>query len=352
MLQEPEKSQPQGQATEYSSVDLTPSPELVAESTVNIKNQVVPIDILHSSEPYKGYLAGFQESLAGQQENHTVSQKNLISSLRLNQLSPGYISYSTGQYYELPYRSLTLTKPIFSAFKDDYAKKAELQLGFHLTPSVIFYDQTPNNQAYSAEFSFNYTRSSVSIRSGIGAGYLQDKGSYKIIFETYDSVGYFLNITSFTIDQGNPGNVTFDFEREAVYDSVPHYELTEKSNSYLYLDVPISVGYNFYHRKRISLGIYAGAKLSFLLYRNEPTVEFSGPPSELITIERQVPARMSTNLRLTAGLDFGYLLTDKVSFHLEPLFEQYINSVYMKQPGFSSGKPYIIGLRAGILFNF
>ncbi len=323
--------------TELSSANLSTSAATVESIDKNEYLDDIS-NILPASEMSEGNLRYYKDNLTGYQRISYLGSLNFI--------------YNTDQNHSLNDSTLTLAKPIYLSLKDDYARKATLQMGLYFTPAVIFYDQTPNNQTYSAEYSLNYERSAFSVRSGFGLGYLKDKGSYKIVYESYDSVGYYMNVTSFSIDPGNPENVTFDLERAAVYDSVPHYELTEKTNSYLYLDIPLSVGYKFYRGRRISFGVYAGAKLSFLLYKNEPTVEFSGPPSELVTIERQVPARMSTNLRLTAGLDFGYLLTDKVSLHLEPVFEQYLNSVYVNKTGFSSGKPYIIGLRAGILFNF
>ena len=74
--------------------------------------------------------------------------------------------------------------------------------------------------------------------------------------------------------------------------------------------------------------------------------------AELVDIERQVPARMNTNWRFTAGLDFGYLFAEKFSLHLEPVFEQYISPVYAEQPGYKPRKPYVAGVKAGIRYNF
>ncbi len=250
-------------------------------------------------------------------------------------------------------RDASMAHSFSPTFEDTYAEKADLRIGAHISPGIIYYDPNPNRNVYSADLSLNYyLPGGLSLHSGIGLTRMEDIGNYKVNYQSYDSVGYFLNVTSFSVDPLNQERIIMNYKKQIVYDSLNHFSLTEKVNTYTYLDIPLSIAYNFWEKRRLSLGLKAGVIYSLLLSKNEPTVEFSGPTSELISIDRKVPTRSKSTWRFTASIDLGYMLTDKISFHLEPVFEQYIKSVYAKDPAYNARNPFITGIRAGILFNF
>lgn len=251
----------------------------------------------------------------------------------------------------LTHRENHITSTFSPYYERSYFKATELSFGASFVPTVVFYDPNPSNQMLGGEAIVRIDMSGFRISSGIGYSRMQDIGSYRIDYKSYDSVGYFLDIVSFSVDPKNPDNIVLLLREEAIYDSVPHYTITEKNNSYSYIDIPLSLGYTFLNKGRISLTVQAGMKFSWLVNKSEPVVDFSVSNGELIGIERQVPARASTNWRFTAGLDMGYLLTDRLSLHLEPVFEQYISPVYVKQNGYKPRKPIVTGMKAGIFFK-
>jgi hypothetical protein len=157
---------------------------------------------------------------------------------------------------------------------------------------------------------------------------------------------------SFIPDPRNPGNIEYVVIQEPIYDSVPHYTIADKTNYYSYIDIPLSFGYTFFQKNRVSLTVSAGLKFSFLVAKDEPQVDFWISDAELVDIEREIPARTNTNWRFTAGVDFGYLFTRNFSLHFEPVFEQYISPIYVEQPGYEPKKPYVTGIKAGIRYNF
>jgi hypothetical protein len=246
----------------------------------------------------------------------------------------------------------TLPSAFSPNYENDYVRKAEISAGINFNPSIVFYDPNPYNKMLGAEAVIHYKISALSIMSGIGFSRMEDIGSYQVNYKTKDSVGFYLRVVSFTVDPKNPGQITYVLEEEPIYDSVPHYIIEDKTNYYSYIDIPLALGYTFFQKSRVSLTISAGVKFSVLVDKQEPTVDFWISDAELIGIERQVPARMNTTWRFVAGLDFGYLFTEKFSLHLEPDFEQYISPVYAEQPGYEPRKPYVIGIRAGIRYNF
>ena len=129
-------------------------------------------------------------------------------------------------------------------------------------------------------------------------------------------------------------------------------EIADKTNYYSYIDIPLAFGYTFFQKSRVTLTATVGVTFSVLVAKDEPTVDFWISEAELVDIERQVPARTNTNWRFTAGVDFGYLVTDKFSLHLEPVFEQYISPIYKQQAGYEPQKPIVTGVKAGIRYNF
>jgi hypothetical protein len=185
----------------------------------------------------------------------------------------------------------------------------------------------------------------------LGISRFKDKGSWQVKYETYDSVGYFNNIHSFRVDPGNPGKVIFETSQETLYDSVPHVVISEKTNAYTYIDIPIGIGLSFISNKRWSLMAKTGIKFSLLVSSQEPTASINVPAASEISITREVPPRLSSTWRFTAGLEVGYLLTDRLTMRLEPAYEQYLQSVYVNTPGYKPHKPYLIGVNVGVRYR-
>ena len=263
----------------------------------------------------------------------------------------GLMQYS--RYIEEMKISAELRKTSLTPYHEkSYVRKGEFSAGLNFNPSIVFYDPNPYNKMLGGDATISYKMFSFSIMTGIGYSRMEDVSTYKVDYMTNDSVGYFIRVIGFIPDPRNPGEITYITRQEAIYDSVPHYTIEDKTNYYSYIDIPFSVGYTLLQTHRISLTIDAGIKFSLLVDRDEPDIDFRISDAELINVERQVPARLNTNWRFTAGVDFGYILSDRFSLHLEPVFEQYISPVYAKQPGYLPRKPYVTGVKAGIRYNF
>jgi hypothetical protein len=247
---------------------------------------------------------------------------------------------------------ISLPSAFTPKYENSYVRKGEFSAGLNFNPSIVFYDPNPYNKMLGAEAVVHYKFSAFSLMSGVGISRMEDIGSYQVNYKTNDSVGFYLRVVSFTVDPRHPGQITYVLQEVPIYDSVPHYVLEDKTNYYTYIDIPLAFGYSFLQKSRVTLTISAGIKFSVLVNKEEPTVDFWMSEAELVDIERQTPARMNTNWRFIAGLDFGYLFTKRFSLHLEPVFEQYISPIYVEQPGYKPRKPYVTGVKAGIRYNF
>jgi hypothetical protein len=241
--------------------------------------------------------------------------------------------------------------PVYKGLRDEYARTHEFSAGGTFMPSVIFYEPNPNNNGWTAGFDLRYSKSRFMASAGAGISQFKDKGSWQVQYDTYDSVGYYTNITSFSINPDNPESIIFETKKETVYDSVPHVVIQEHTNSYTYLDIPAGIGFTFYERKRLSFTFMTGIRFSILMGKNEPTADLNVSDATDVSLTREVPARMKTTWRFTAGLEASYLLTDRLSFTLMPRYEQYLQSVYVAAPGYQAKKPYLIGVEVGIRYR-
>jgi hypothetical protein len=365
----------EGYLIQSTTPELTPQDGItdphISERTFSVKPTVyIEKPVNPAGEPSEQFIASIndpsedpaiQPILKANQVDYAQSLEPVTEPILLlaDKWSYRMTSRSSGlMYAENPYEDIRSRPeiPLSSAFspgyENDYVRTAEFSAGLNFNPSIVFYDPNPYNKMLGAEAVIHCKISSFSIMSGVGFSRMEDMGSYRVNYITNDSVGYYLRVVSFIPDPRNPGQIDYILTEEAIYDSVPHYAIEDKTNYYSYIDIPLSFGYTFLQKNRVSLTASIGVKFSVLVDSKEPTVDFWISDAELIDIERQIPARMNTNWRFTAGVDFGYLFTKKFSLHLEPVFEQYISPVYVNEPGYKPKKPCVTGVKAGIRYNF
>jgi hypothetical protein len=235
--------------------------------------------------------------------------------------------------------------------KNDRRKRMDISFGINITTSVIYYKSSPKQNAMAFDFVAEHEINKFSIQMGIGASYSNDNGEYTINYQSFDSVGYYLSVVSFTFDPVKPDSIIFNTKSVDIFDTVKHYEISRLQNNYSYLQFPLLAYYKLFNFKGISCSMKAGTIFSILIGKNEPEVNYSNKEAFLIDINRQTQARLKTNWRIVAGIRFKYQISGKVDLVCEPTYMQFINSIYEKDNNTISKKPHIIGLRAGLLFK-
>lgn len=244
-------------------------------------------------------------------------------------------------------------EPIFDLnIKDSYAKKADVLFGAAFSPAVNIYPEGQNRNDYSLEFLTSYEKSRFILEGGIGANYTSESAKYQINYSSYDSVGYYVGVTSFTVDPVNPDSVVFETNLKNLYDSIDHYSINENTNKFVYLQIPLRIGYRIFERNRFSLDIKLGILFSLQVYKDIPGVPYQGSDVNQIEVIRQYPDRLTTTWQYTAGIGMNYHINNNLRFTLEPIYRQYIKSVYSPSSEFPAKSPYSFGIRGGIYFHF
>jgi len=223
----------------------------------------------------------------------------------------------------------------------------------HFTPDLMFYRGATNYYKYHYTFGLTggLNRGCWYAETGLSMSWSSDIGRYQVDYIQHDSVGFYNQILSFTVNPANPGEVTFTTTKQTVFDSVTYLTDLNTKNRYTYLRIPLSVGYYFINRDKIRLGLDAGAAVSFMIARSEPDPVFYAPDANTRDIQSLTHTHLPVNWMLTTGVRLEYLLTNKLMLLIEPGFSYYLKGIE-EVNAVATHQPYAIGLKAGLKFNF
>lgn len=224
--------------------------------------------------------------------------------------------------------------------------------GVGVTAAMVYYPATTDQFTYSVDVALGLKLHDFYIESGVGYQEMKERGTYQIDFKTNDSIGYYNEVVSFEIDPQNPDEITYKTEQTTVYDSVDHYEHKTPLFKYSYLNIPLKIGYRFYQKDRFSVAAEAGVIFSKMLSKEIPEPTINNPDYELIAITNQTPERVDINLQWQVSLRLNYRFAKSMSVAVQPVFTKYINSIYDTKTGYPDVKPYTMGVRFGIYFDF
>jgi hypothetical protein len=228
--------------------------------------------------------------------------------------------------------------------------RIKLYTGLGITTGKIFYPTTKDQFTYSADLAFGINIRQFYFETGINYQEMKEEGYVNVEFSSQDSVGFYNQVLSFEVDPFSPGNIIYNTQKTTVFEEVMHYTVTYPVYKYKYLDFPLLFGYQFYDKNKISLAGQVGFVFSTLIEKIEPEISFTDPEYKLIKLVNQTPERVNNNCQFQFALRLGYQFKPAVSIVAEPVFSKYLNSIYSNN--YPILKPYEMGLRFGIYYNF
>ena len=231
-------------------------------------------------------------------------------------------------------------------------KKSHFYTGLSGMAGMMYYPSTKDQFTWSADLAFGLTAGHFYFETGIGYQSMKEEGIYNIEFRSYDSIGYYNQVQSFEVNPQNPDEIIYKTKEVPVYDSISHYTHAAPALTYNYVNIPLTVGYRFFDKKKISLGIETGLLVSYLVGSDIPEVEFNYPEYTHIKTINETPERVDLNFRWQIALRLNYRLAGALSVSLKPVFNTYINSVYDTGKGYPDVKPYSMGMQVGLYYGF
>jgi hypothetical protein len=223
--------------------------------------------------------------------------------------------------------------------------------GIQYTPEMMF-----NLVGDDYKFSNNFGLEAVvaferfSVRTGLGLSVTKGSNETATGYEEY--LGSYAALDSITFSYSP---VTYEYQPtiytspKDVFDTTVKYYYSRIEKRYTYLQVPLILGYDFYSRGKLKIGMRAGPILSLLLSTHQLTASYDPGKDRIVQENRITPDRISTNWMLAGGIDISVSLSRTVSLEIEPEARYYFNSVYEKSD--LTTKPWSIGLRAALMFN-
>lgn len=234
---------------------------------------------------------------------------------------------------------------------EDYNRNLNLTYGAHVSMEWIFMndpDRTIKN-AYNIDFTGIYYKNDWLIQSGVGVSLSEDDGLYQVDYMQNDSIGYYYQVNGFTIDP-QTGQPVYKTSIENVYDTVDYNESAKVKNSYTYLRIPVYAGIRAYQDQRFSIFLKGGLIYAIMIAKNEPGYNYQNENALNIKINNNSGERVRSYFQASVALGAEYLISNKLSLSLEPVFNYYVQPVYINR--YQSGSPYSLGVKTGILFKF
>lgn len=301
--------------------------------------------------------AGKSEQYLDETENIFLANEIAISQLKMiDQIIIGNIPFR-----ELFYSPSTLTKTSVSdsalfadifpsiQIKDDYGKRSNLALGIFYAREKVYYPLRSDQISNTIDINGIYSFSDFLIQSGLGITTVKDLCDYNVNYNSFEIVGSYYEVDSLIFDSIT-GNPTYYTTLQNVYDSVNGDCSSNAINKYTYLRIPLIFGYKK-EFKRWSYFIKGGPVLNILVKNTEPEPHSFASDMAIQHIDRLTPGRIKTYWQLYMGVGLSYQVNRWLGIMIEPTASYNLSSIYNRNY-LTSKRPYSMGLRSGIIFNF
>ncbi len=231
-------------------------------------------------------------------------------------------------------------------------KRIHSYTGISLSSGVICYQNSGEKQiTWSTDGVIGMNLKKFYLETGMGYRYMRQTGNYQINYRTYDSVGYYNQVTSFEVDPNDENNIILHYKETVVYDSIHHVAFTSPYFNYRYLTFPVKIGYSFWSKKRIFMAAETGMEYNRLIKSVIPGAGFD-QPGDIMNIINQTESRSLNTWKLNLGIRLGYRVNNSILFILQTDYGKYLNSIYDTEKGYIEEKPCIINFKGAVLFDF
>jgi hypothetical protein len=284
----------------------------------------------------------------------TYNEKTGVTAMESKEYIPGSDSNITKSHQENSERASVIEKPVRDGTSQDVYinnRKCKPSIGVNYTPEMMFNtlegEKFIHNFAVEGTFAFG----PFSIRTG--AGLSLSKGTNELTVAYNDFLGYFNKLDSIDFTWNEPKKdfiPTFYMSRRDVWDSLLKLDYPKVVKQYVYLQIPLILGYDFFQSGRYSVGIRVGPLMSVLLASKQLSTEYDPGKKRVVSINKISPEQVDLNWQFMAGLDVSYNLTKSLRIEVEPMVKYYFNSVYEKPQ--TSWKPWSVGVRVGFNVKF
>jgi hypothetical protein len=227
----------------------------------------------------------------------------------------------------------------------------------YFTASAYYLPEWMFNTVEGSKFVNNFGfegifyRGQISIRTG--AGISISKGLTETAVEYNDYLGTYNKLDSVTFifnESSHDFYPNFYMSEEKVWDSISRLDSTNVIKRYTYLQIPLVLGFDFWHEGKFTIGVRVGTIMSILLNSKQLSKEYNPGENQVIGSNRITPDQVSINWQAIGGINASARLTKSIFFEIEPQAKYYYQSIYEKS-GINK-KPWSLSIRTAIIYKF
>lgn len=227
-------------------------------------------------------------------------------------------------------------------------KEWELYVSVFYRPEIIYNIIENDKYIHNAglEFTFHPFNPRYVIRTGVGLSLSKGYYEYKVDYNQY--LGSFEKLDSITFSQAENGfNLIpeYYFSNYDVFNEELNSYMTKVYRKFIYLQIPLEIGYDFYKKQNISFGFRTGPTLSLLMNQQSMQLVVEDGKDKIVQINQITPERIAANWQYMIGFNFT-AIKNRLIFEIEPRFAYYFNSVYEK--GDQTQSPYSANIRFAV----
>jgi hypothetical protein len=224
--------------------------------------------------------------------------------------------------------------------------------GLQFMPELTFYQTSSSyskvNYWLGADVAYHLWK--FYFRPGVRIGYMYDDGAYQVNYKSKDSIGYYYEVVSYTIDPH--GVIIYNTVTHTVYDSIIHNSTDPSSNRYQFIQIPLILGFDVLELKKFGLSVQAGPVVSWCLAEKEissQNTDLTG--ARLLERTPTSTPDKSANWQIWAAIHMDYRIGSNFDVFLEPTYKYYFNPVSGSDL-VTARAPWGIGLGIGVKYNF
>lgn len=291
-----------------------------------------------------------------------IQAENLISETTSTRLAlDSTITKPAGQKADTVYQTKTILPDTASSTPSGVTPEPQKPLadeplryftaGAYYLPEWMF--NTVEGDKFVNNFGFEGTfyRGPVSIRTG--AGLCISKGITENAVKYNDYLGTYNKLDSITFiynESSHDFMPNLYMSKEKVWDSISKLDSASVVKRYTYLQVPLVLGFDFWQRGRVTVGVRIGTIMSVMLDSKQLSGAYNPGENQVTGINRITPDRVSINWQALGGFNASIRFTEPIFIELEPQAKYYYQSIYEKSG--ITRKPWSVGIRTAIIYKF
>jgi len=230
--------------------------------------------------------------------------------------------------------------------------KSYWNIGLYFTPEMMLDNFDPvtlmNTYSLNIEPSWYFSKRWF-VRFGAGISYVRDRGFAKVDYLSNDYIGSYDSVINITFDTINSELFpVYNTKEVEVWDSIRHLEVSEVTNKYYYLQLPLLFGYHN-STSRFKWYFYGGPAINISVSEQIEDPKAGIEYIKVIQLENSLPRRIAYSMQLWVGAGIDFKIGQRMSLAFEPNYRYYFKPIY-KENNYKTALSGL-GMRFGLVYK-